>query len=166
MRFLLALTGLVLVAGVGAEVRPSIEEPLQSTEPVLQVQSGSDSAEAIALTDIEAHALLDVEMEHFEGLTGRFTGVWFDDLLAGLGMEDSEQIRLIARDGYTVFISREDRANTDYMLVTRLEGEPLSETQLGPLLMVIPSEADGVAAGTIARTHWIWGITTLQEFSL
>lgn len=163
------VTVLLLVAAITAsqaDVWPSEEPPSDSTEPVLTLEFADGESRNLSLGAVEALGLHDTEIEHFEGLHGRFTGIWLKDLLQEKGLEQAPQLRLIAQDGYTIFISADDRASADYLIATRFEGEPLAADQLGPLLMLIPEQAEAMAAGTAPRTHWIWAITTLQEFAL
>jgi GGDEF domain-containing protein len=101
-------------------------------------------------------------MQHPEGLEGTFSGVWLDDFLESHGLDDAHRVRFIARDDYTTFLTPDQRAEKEYLLVTRLDGEPLSLDQLGPLMLVVPKlELPGRAQGHAMTASF--GIATAEE---
>ncbi|WP_346798548.1 hypothetical protein R5M92_05860 [Halomonas sp. Bachu 37] len=160
--FFFCIMSLAPVWGNTYPVTPSTLAPLEDDEPVLSMSIDNQQYQ-LSRAQIESYPLYDVDMEHPAGLEGRFTGVWLDDFLEGEGVSPQERIRLVAHDKYTVFLNEAERRNTRYLLVTRLDGEPLSREQFGPLLLVAPEEADRVNAGILPMTRWIWAIGEIYQ---
>lgn len=125
--------------------------------PVLTLSRGGESR-VLSLAEIERHGLHEVEMRHFEGPEGRFAGVWLNDLLAAEGLDDAPRVRFVAYDDYTTFLTPAERAAKAYLLVTRLDGEPLGRDQFGPLMLVVPADTEAVLAGEEPMSRWIWSI--------
>jgi hypothetical protein len=160
LRAAILFCGLSLLVGQAAQASSlTISElpPSQDATPVLTLHVGADR-HAVSRADIETLPLQEVSLRHFEGIEGRFAGVWLDDLLAEHGLDDHPRLRFIAHDDYTVFLSRDDREEKRFLLATRLDGEPLTLRDFGPTLLLVPDEASAVEAGTASMTHWIWSI--------
>ncbi|MWJ28336.1 hypothetical protein GPM19_08980 [Halomonas sp. ZH2S] len=117
----------------------------------------------LSLADIETTPLYDVDMQHPEGPEGRFTGVWLDAFLEDHGIQPEDRVRFIAQDDYSVFLSAAERQKTRYLLVTRLNGDPLSREQLGPLLLVAPEDAEAVLTGILPHARWIWAVREVRR---
>lgn len=145
-----------------ADLWTSDEEASTDDTPVLTLQASPGDTVTASLQNIEAIGLYDAEFEHFEGLEGRFTGVLLNDLLTAYEMDDVDRVRLLAADGYTTYLSKAERSETAYLLVTRFEGEPVPTNELGPLMLVAPEQADEVVAGTAPMTRWIWSVTDIE----
>ncbi|MYL24260.1 hypothetical protein GLV89_10770 [Halomonas alkaliantarctica] len=158
---LLILLGLFASSGFGATPVPSQQEPSDNHAYILLITHHQDQR-WLSLADIETLPLYDVELEHPEGLEGRFTGVWLNAFLEHQGIPQDKRIRLIAHDDYTIFLSPSERDQKRYLLVTRLNGQPLNKQQLGPLLLVVPADAESVIKGTSPHTRWIWSIRELR----
>ncbi|MCL7930024.1 molybdopterin-dependent oxidoreductase [Halomonas llamarensis] len=116
----------------------------------------------LSLADIETLPLYDVAIEHPEGLNGRFTGVWLDEFIVQQGIPEDAHIRFIAHDDYTIFLSPAEREKRRYLMVTRFNGQPLKRQHLGPLLLIVPADAESVLSGTSDQTRWIWSIRELR----
>ncbi|WP_164508638.1 molybdopterin-dependent oxidoreductase [Halomonas aestuarii] len=125
--------------------------------PILAITRGGESR-TLSLREIEETGLRHVEMRHPEGLEGRFSGVNLDDFLAANGLDEARRVRFIADDGYTTFLTPAERREKRYLMVTRLDGEPIGPDQFGPLMLVVPEEAEAVLAGTAPLTRWIWAL--------
>ncbi|WP_309635853.1 molybdopterin-dependent oxidoreductase [Halomonas mongoliensis] len=136
---------------------PSELAPSQDTTTVLTLHDGAQR-QNVSRADIETLPLYEVTLNHFEGIKGRFTGVWLDDFLAEYGLDEPTPLRFIAHDDYTTFLSREDRREKRFLLATRLDGEPLTLSEFGPTLLIVPEDAAAVEAGTASMTHWVWSI--------
>lgn len=132
-----------------------------SDEEFLTVRMG-ERVQSLDLADIESSGLHEATMAHPEGLEGTFSGVWLDDFLQSRELGDAKRVRFIARDNYTTFLTPGERAEKAYLLVTRFEGEPLSTDQFGPLMLVVPQDAQAVLDGTAPMTRWIWAIREIS----
>lgn len=158
---LIALQGSLTSIAYAAAPVPSQETPSDDHSFILQITHYQDH-HWLSLADIETLRLYDVELEHPEGLNGRFTGVWLDELIAQQGIPEDTRIRFIAHDEYTIFLSPAEREQRRYFMVTRFNGQPLERQLLGPLLLIVPADAEGVLKGTSNRTRWIWSIRELR----
>ncbi|WFE70323.1 hypothetical protein P8S55_11035 [Halomonas sp. M1] len=141
------------------EVQPVPEKfiPSQDNTPILMLDIHGES-NYISRTDIELLPLYSISLYHFKGIHGVFTGAWLKDLLSDQNIDKAATLRFIAHDDYSVFITSEDRHKRDYLLVTRLDGEPLTLNDFGPTLLIVPAEAEAVQAGATDMTHWVWSI--------
>lgn len=152
------LLGLCLLLAMGAHAADGIAPH----DPVLTLTQGSDhqgfSLEAIEATDDLHH----VQMQHPEGPEGRFSGVWLNAFLAENGLADARRVRFIADDGYTTFLTPAQRQEKAYLLATRLDGEPIGVDRLGPLMLVVPEDAEAVLEGTVPMNRWIWAIEEIR----
>ncbi|WP_108444965.1 molybdopterin-dependent oxidoreductase [Halomonas denitrificans] len=152
------LLGLCLLLALGAHAADDVAP----NDPVLTLTQGSDrqrlSLEAIEATDELHH----VQMQHPEGPEGRFSGIWLNAFLAANGLEDARRVRFIADDGYTTFLTLAQRQEKAYLLATRLDGEPIGVDRLGPLMLVVPEDAEAVKDGSVPMNRWIWA---LEEIS-
>jgi hypothetical protein len=132
-----------------------------SGKEFLTVRMG-ERVQSLDLADIESLELHETTLAHPEGLEGTFSGVWLDDFLQAQGLDDARRVRFIARDDYTTFLTPAERAEKAYLLVTRFEGDPLSTQQFGPLMLVVPADAQAVLDGTAPMTRWIWAIREIS----
>lgn len=132
-----------------------------SAEPILELRNGTE-ARQLTLEQIEQSDPGEVTMRHFEGPEGTFSGVWLDDFLADQGLDEASRLRFIAEDDYTSFLTPADRRARDYLLATRLDGTPLTPTNLGPLMLVVPADAEAVLEGEAPMSQWIWAIREIE----
>lgn len=136
--------------------------PSQNQTLILLV-THNDEQHWLSLADIETLPLFDIEMTHPEGLSGIFTGVWLNSVIEQQGIAANQRIRLIALDNYSTFLDKQERAQTRYFLVTRLNGEPIALENMGPLMLIAPDNLAAVRAGTMPLTRWIWSIKELRQ---
>ncbi|MCL7939906.1 hypothetical protein M8009_06275 [Halomonas sp. ATCH28] len=148
------LVGWLLLAVTGTAIA-------DGAAPVLTLTRGTDSRE-LTLEQVEAPGLHAVEMHHPEGPEGSFAGVWLDDFLAARGLDEARRVRFIALDDYTTFLTPAQRREKRYLLVTRLDGEPVGEASLGPLMLVVPEDAAAAREGSVPMTRWIWAIREIS----
>lgn len=134
---------------------------LAETEPALTVVNGEERY-TLSLNEIESLGLHEVTMRHPEGPEGTFTGVWLDAMLKKQELAEARRVRFIAEDGYTTFLSPEDRRDKAYLLVTRLDGEPVKQEDLGPFMLIVPGDAEAALDGAVSITHWIWALRKIQ----
>jgi hypothetical protein len=158
--FIAWLGSLATIANAATPV-PSQVTPSDDHSFILQISHYQDH-HWLSLADIETLPLYDVELEHPEGLKGRFTGVWLDDFIAQQGIPNDTRIRFIASDDYTVFLSSAEREKRRYFMVTRFKSQPLERQHLGPLLLIVPADAENVIRGTSPHTRWIWSIREIR----
>lgn len=150
-RFLwsLGMTGLLLI-GLGAGALAA----------ELSLRQGAEMR-PLTLDGVESVGVTQLEMRHPEGFAGRFTGVWLDDFLKAQGLAQARRVRFIAHDGYTTFLTPAQRRQKAYLLVTRLDGEPIAVEDHGPYMLVVPEDVEAVLEGTEPMTRWIWAIAEI-----
>lgn len=134
---------------------------LADAPQTLTVTKGATSS-ALSLDEIESLGLYEVTMQHPEGPEGSFSGVWLNDLLKQQGLDKAARVRFIAEDGYTTFLTPKERPNKRYLLVTRLDGKPVTQQDLGPYMLIVPDDADAALEGTVSITRWIWAVRNIQ----
>ena len=134
---------------------------LADAPQALTVVKGEDRY-TLGLGEIESLGLHEVTMQHPEGPEGTFAGVWLDALLNSQGLDEARRVRFIAEDGYTTFLSPEDRREKAYLLATRLDGEPVQQADLGPFMLIVPEDAEAALEGTASITRWIWAVREIQ----
>ncbi|MDR5867031.1 hypothetical protein [Halomonas koreensis] len=132
-----------------------------AAEPILEIRQGADSRE-LTLDEIERSEPARATLRHYEGPEGTFDGVWLDDFLADQRLDEAQRLRFIARDGYTIFLTPEQREERAYLLATRLDGAPIAPEDLGPLMLIVPADAEAVLEGEAPMSHWIWAIREIQ----
>lgn len=132
-----------------------------ASSPGLTLSQGT-AKRTLTLAEVEAVTTTTVDMRHPEGFEGRFTGVWLDDFLREHGLDSAPRVRFVAHDGYTTFLSPAQRREKAYLLVTRLDGEPLTVRSHGPFMLVVPEEAEAVIEGSEPMTRWIWAIREIN----
>lgn len=155
--------GIVLgLAGLTARaMEPSDLQASDDATPVLTLVDGGEKRE-LSLQEIEQLDLYEAELEHYEGLTGVFTGVRLGAFIEEYGLGDARRLRFIAADDYTIFLEPDHAREHGFLLVTRFDGEPLPPNQMGPLMLVVPDETEAVLAGAISPTDWIWSIIEIR----
>ena len=159
------LAGLVVMTALPAAhvaaASPSALTPSQDETPIITLRS-DDERWSVSRAEIETSPLYEITLQHFEGPQGSFSGVWLDDFLDAQDLSGADTLRFIAHDDYTVFLTSEEREETRYLLATRLDGEPLTLTEFGPSMLIVPADAEAVEAGTASMTHWIWSIRDIE----
>lgn len=131
------------------------------TSPALTIVKGEER-HTLSLSEIESLGLHEVTMRHPEGPQGTFAGVWLDALLKKQGLDEVRRVRFIAEDGYTTFLSPEERRDKTYLLVTRLDGDPVKQEDLGPFMLIVPEDAEAALDGAVSITRWIWAVREIQ----
>lgn len=159
-RFLAGAALAALVCPLAA-LEPSTLEPSTNDRPVLRLVNG-DETRQLSLRDIESLDLYETELRHFEGKEGTFTGVRLKEFLAAHGMNDARRVRFIGADDYTAFLNQQELQNKERLLVTRFEHEPIPMNDLGPLMLVVPEDAEAVLAGEQSMTKWVWSIVEIR----
>ncbi|MFG6136809.1 molybdopterin-dependent oxidoreductase [Halomonas sp. B23F22_10] len=149
---------LALSALLAAALWPALST---AAEPVLDIHAHGETRH-LSLEDIERSDTGEVTMRHFEGPEGTFSGVWLNDFLADQNLDEASRLRFIALDDYTSFLTPADREGKRFLLATRLDGTPLTPDNLGPLMLVVPADAEAVLKGDAPMSQWIWSIDEIQ----
>lgn len=158
---LMAISSLLNATAYAVDVHPSDLLPSSDTSAVLTLGVSGQEV-SISMAEIESLPLFDTEdMVHFDGPQGRFSGIWLDDLLIKYGLNDSPRLRFIAIDGYEVFIPKESIERKRYLIATRLNRQPISAENLGPLLLIIPADAGLASHLSESKNYWVWALNEI-----
>lgn len=160
---LISLTTLVFFTpwASAQEPHPFKQSPSTSTTPVLTMAS-TDYRATISMADIESLNMFETdEFTHYDGPKGKLAGVWLNDLLRKYQMDDEPRLRFRALDGYEAFITKERRQKKRFLLATRLNGNPISSENLGPLMLIIPSDIGLPPSIAESKSLWIWAINDI-----
>jgi len=158
---LAALSSSFITPAYSVEVHPSHLTPSTDTSPVLTLVTPNQEI-SISMAQIESLPLFETEeMRHFDGPEGRFSGVWLDDFLIKYGLNDVPRLRFIAIDGYEGFIQKENREKNRYLMATRLNSRFITPENLGPLMLIIPSDVGLAHHLSESKNYWIWAINEI-----
>lgn len=151
--------GTLLLITLVALGRPS--SALADASQALIIFKGEDQ-HTLSRNEIESLGLHEVTMQHPEGPKGRFSGVWLDALFKQQELDEAPRVRFIAEDGYTTFLTPQERRDKRYLLVTRLNGAPVTQENLGPYMLIVPDDAKAALDGDVSITRWIWAVRKIQ----
>ncbi|MDX8354689.1 molybdopterin-dependent oxidoreductase [Cognatiyoonia sp. IB215182] len=84
-----------------------------------------------------------------------FDGILLSDLLRANGLEEVAEIRVTAENDYATVIPRAVWEDVPVLIATRVDGQPHSRRERGPIQFVIPMEA--YSSSTVAKeSHLVW----------
>ena len=162
---LLSCVALVLAFGspaVGADPGPEKVElpPLAKGDPVLDVATakGVQSYDLATIEELGLYRL--TTTGPFEDGAPTFEGLLLADLLAKAGMTESDGVELVASDGYSFVIPREDWTTYPLLLATRQDGEPLEDR--GPLRIIYPVSSHPELGDESYNPRWVWALTSMK----
>jgi len=90
-----------------------------------------------------------------------FSGPALDDVLASVGA-GQERILLFAENGYNVEFPREHLESAAPIIATRINGDPFSLREKGPLWLVFPYDSDPVYRTQTIYAYSIWQLTSIE----
>lgn len=85
-----------------------------------------------------------------------FDGVLLSELLETHGLLDVSAIRVIAENDYAVTIPAEVWETWPVLVATRVNGEPHTRRERGPIQFVLPMSEDASAGEGPAVHYWVW----------
>lgn len=143
--------------------RPVSLTPLDATQEVLRV-AGEQGDKSYSLSRIEALGLYRVNTTTFwPEDDGTYEGVLLADLLADAGLSEASAIRILALDGFSQVMPREDWERWPVLLATRRDGRPMGVRDKGPLRIIYPRDADPRLSDSVYRLRWVWLIDTIEQ---
>ena len=139
----------------------------QSSEHiVLEVKDASaDTTKTYELASLEALGLqmLATETPWTEGQV-QFEGVLARKVLADAGTS-ATQIIATALNDYQVLIPVSDFENYDVILATRMNGQPMSVRDRGPIWVIYPWTSEPMLRDEVFFARSIWQLRSIQEQS-
>ena len=165
----LGIAVLLCAAAVATAAGPAPERVEAGALPALPassrvlLQAGAPGQErAFTLAQIEALGLHRVTTStYWPSDDGTYEGVLLRDLLSAAGLANATHINVVARDGFTQTIPREDWTRWPVMLATRKNGAALGVRDKGPLRIVYPRDMDPALHNEQYRLRWIWMVTRI-----
>ena len=91
-----------------------------------------------------------------------YRGPLVRDVLAQLGLDDVEQVRLIAANDYFVDIPTEDFRAYDAILAMEADGQKLSRRDKGPLWLMYPISDHAELNDPIYLRRLIWQVVRIE----
>lgn len=150
--------GTIAVAGGLAPDRAS------AGAPALEVVGiGGGETLALTLDDLEAmpQATIRTENEFSDGLV-TYRGPLVRDVLAKLGLDRLESVRVTAANDYYVDIPTRDFADFDAILAMEANGEKLSRREKGPLWLMYPITDHPELNDPIYLRRLIWQVVRIE----
>lgn len=91
----------------------------------------------------------------------RFEGVRLSDLLAHLGAE-GKTLKATALNDYKVEVPLADAERFGVLVAMRIDGEPMTVRDKGPLWLIYPLDDLPAAERPLAQTRMIWQLRSLR----
>jgi hypothetical protein len=101
------------------------------------------------------------ENEFANGMVA-YRGPLMRDVLAQLGLDEVEQVRLVAANDYFVDIPTEDFRSYDAILAMEANGKPLSRRDKGPLWLMYPISEYAALKDPIYLRRLIWQVVRIE----
>ena len=149
----IVVLAVMLAASVGAAAEPALE--LVGTNPSL--------VRALSLEDLAAlpQVVVKTENEFSDGVVS-YRGPLARDVLAELGLERLNTVRLVAANDYYVDIPTSDFADYDVILAMEADGKPLSRRDKGPLWLMYPITDNDALRDPIYLRRLIWQVVRIE----
>ncbi|MEL6279399.1 MAG: molybdopterin-dependent oxidoreductase [Pseudomonadota bacterium] len=137
---------------------------LVAAETLVVLDAKAAGETEVTRSDLEAMAQVEVSTttEWTDGVT-RFVGPKIRDVLERAGLDEANAVRAIAANDYAVEIPVADLLTYDAILAMRMNGEPLSLRNKGPLWIVFPRDEHEALADPVFNTYWIWQLIRIEE---
>lgn len=128
---------------------------------ILEIANGERVLE-FSLADLDAMEQRHASFETMWGLGGDWQGVALKDLLEEAGMLDAAAVRVSALDDYAVDIALAEIMAEDPILAARVDDAPLEADNMGPLILIWPSQAAAAFDGTQSLAYWVWSVSHIE----
>lgn len=94
---------------------------------------------------------------------GTFEGPLLRDVLARVGLDSAEAVRLTGLDGFSNVIPRQDWERWPILIASRNDGKPIPISAKGPLRIIYPRDMDAELLEPIYRLRWVWLLARIEE---
>jgi hypothetical protein len=132
--------------------------------PALEIV-GVNQADTLELSLEQLAALPQVvvatENEFSDGIVA-YRGPLVRDVLAQLGLDQLDEVRLVAANDYYVDIPTEDFRNYDAILAMEANGQKLSRREKGPLWLMYPISDHPELKDPIYLRRLIWQVVRIE----
>lgn len=154
----------VAVAQADAPASPRAVTIKASTDtaPILTLQGASGTLR-LSLAELEGLGVHELHTRTFwPEDDGNYSGPLLRDVLKRAGLDTADEIRVLARDGFSQVIPRRDWERWPLLLATRRDGLPMKPRQKGPLRIIYPRDMAPELADSIYRLRWVWLVVRIE----
>lgn len=138
--------------------------PAEADEKVVLTVKTSGTVKSYTLSRIEGLGLRQLVTSTFwSSKPIKFSGVLLRDLLEDAGLDDAQQIRVAALDGYHAIIPENDWRQWEVLVATRQDQQPITIREKGPLRIIYPLDLGGAVAESDMRVRWVWAIKSIER---
>lgn len=124
---------------------------------------GHSDLAGITIAQIEALGLIEVEVFNpDERRVATYQGVWLNDIVAGFGTGQTQNISMTAIDFYQASFEREEWERLRILLATREDGAHIEIDRKGPIRVIFAdyNPEERVYQETIGK--WIWMVNKID----
>ena len=135
----------------------------QSGPVILSVQTADQTrAKSYNRTQLESLGLIEITtITPWTDGDMRFEGVLARNVLADFG-QSGRRIIAVALNDYQVEIPVRDLQRYDVILATRLNGQPMSVRERGPIWVIYPWSGDPALQNEVFYARSIWQLRSIQ----
>lgn len=153
----IAIPSVTFAGAVQVEL-PVIEHMLAS----LDIETSDGAAMTYTPADLEEFPTYRIETTTpWRDEAAVFDGVLLRDVLEAHDLAELPAVRLVAENDFSTTIERPVWESAPVLIATRVNGEPLTRRQRGPLLIVVPQE-EFERHEFILERHLVWMISRIQ----
>ncbi|AMY68351.1 hypothetical protein AKL17_1094 [Frigidibacter mobilis] len=150
----------VLAAGAAMLLHPGAARAAHHDLLTIASKAGEVVLSRADLEALPQHSFVTTTIWTAEALT--FSGPSLQAVLAAAGIVTGK-VELIAINDYRVVINVTELGAEAPILATRLNGQPFSRRQKGPLWLVYPYDSDPAFQNEIVYARSIWQIVRIQS---
>lgn len=124
---------------------------------------GHSDLAGITIEQIEALGLAEVEVFNpDERRVATYQGVWLNDIVAGFGTGQTQNISMTAIDFYQASFDREDWERLRILLATREDGAHIEVDRKGPMRVIFADYNPEERAYQETIGKWIWMVNKID----
>ena len=160
---LCALCFMVIAPAGATSLQPVELAPIDHLDAQLIVEDKTGSEKQYSISDIEGlktHRLVTKTPWRDEPAT--FDGVLLADLLAIHGLEDATRIVVYAENDYEAVLDREVWETVPVLVATRVDGQPITRRNRGPIQFVVPWDAYN-RSDVVSESHLVWMAARIES---
>lgn len=155
-----AVAFLVLVALAGTASADSMTpvklEPIAHSDAQLTVAGRDGETVTYSVSELETFETYRiVTATPWRKTPATFEGVLLRDVLAASNLDQMQAIRVTAENDFTSDLERDIWLSVPVMIATRVDGQPISRRERGPLLFVVEDAIYQTSEVTEER-HLVW----------
>ena len=139
--------------------------PVRASDVELTLAGPAGSGELLELTMEELEAMPQITIvteSEFTDEAASYRGPLVRDLLASVGLDTAQTIRLTAANDYYVDIPTSDFSQYDVVLAMEVDGDRLSRREKGPLWLMYPISDHSELRSEVYNARLIWQVVRIE----